>query len=73
MDEHVNRISGHLATRVLPVALEELHTLVAELERSHPGAAASLREGMAETLTVTRLGIKGSLKRTLQSTNPPSR
>jgi transposase-like protein len=25
---------------------------------------------MAETLTVTRLGIKGALKRTLQSTNP---
>ena len=51
-------------------ALDELRTLAAELERSHPGAAASLREGMAETLTVTRLGIKGSLKRTLQSTNP---
>jgi transposase-like protein len=51
-------------------ALEELRSLAGELERSHPGAAASLREGMAETLTVTRLGIKGSLKRTLQSTNP---
>jgi putative transposase len=51
-------------------ALEELRSLARELERSHPGAAASLREGMAETLTVTRLGITGSLKRTLQSTNP---
>ena len=51
-------------------ALGELRSLAAELERSHPGAAASLREGMAETLTVTRLGVKGSLKRTLQSTNP---
>jgi transposase-like protein len=51
-------------------ALGELQTLAAELERSHPGAAASLREGMAETLTVTRLGVKGPLKRTLQSTNP---
>ncbi|MBA3562228.1 MAG: IS256 family transposase [Actinobacteria bacterium] len=51
-------------------ALRELRSLAAELERSHPGAAASLREGMAETLTVTRLGVKGSLKRTLQSTNP---
>ena len=37
-------------------ALDELRTLAGELERSHPGAAASLREGMAETLTVTRLG-----------------
>jgi putative transposase len=51
-------------------ALDELRSLAGELERSHPGAAASLREGMTETLTVTRLGIKGSLRRTLQSTNP---
>jgi putative transposase len=51
-------------------ALDELRMLARELERSHPGAAASLREGMAETLTVTRLGVRGSLKQTLQSTNP---
>ncbi len=51
-------------------ALGELRTLASELERSHPGAAASLKEGMAETLTVTRLGARGALKRTLQSTNP---
>ena len=37
---------------------------------SHPGAASSLREGMQETLTVTRLGVRGKLKRTLESTNP---
>jgi len=40
------------------------------LPRSGPGAAASLREGLEETLTLTRLGIKGRLKLTLQSTNP---
>jgi len=51
-------------------ALLELQTLAGELEVSHPGAAASLREGMAETLTITRLGARGDLKRTLQSTNP---
>jgi transposase-like protein len=51
-------------------ALDRLEQLAAELERSHPGAAASLREGMAETLTLTRLGITGSLRRTLASTNP---
>ena len=51
-------------------ALTELQTLAAELERSHPGAAASLNEGMVETLTVTRLGARGALKRTLESTNP---
>ena len=51
-------------------ALERLQLLAAELERSHPGAAASLREGMQETLTITRLGVRGALKRTLESTNP---
>lgn len=51
-------------------ALNALNTLAAELEHSHPGAAASLREGMEETLTLTRLGIRGKLKTTLQSTNP---
>jgi putative transposase len=51
-------------------ALEQLQALAVELERSHPGAAASLREGMAETLTVTRLGVKGKLRKTLASTNP---
>lgn len=52
------------------LALDGLRTLADELERPHPGAAASLREGLEETLTLTRLGIRGRLKRTLQSTNP---
>jgi transposase-like protein len=51
-------------------ALEQLRTLAQELERTHPGAAGSLTEGMEETLTVIRLGIKGKLRRTLESTNP---
>ena len=51
-------------------ALDRLQALAGELERSHPGAAASLREGLSETLTLTRLGISGPLKRTLVSTNP---
>jgi transposase-like protein len=51
-------------------ALGRLEQLAAELSRTHPGAAASLREGMAETLTLTRLGITGQIKRTLVSTNP---
>ncbi|HWY17347.1 MAG TPA: IS256 family transposase [Solirubrobacteraceae bacterium] len=51
-------------------ALGELQALAAELQRSHPGAASSLEEGMQETLTVTRLGVRGALKRTLASTNP---
>ena len=52
------------------LALDGLQALAAELERFHPGAASSLREGLHETLTLTRLGIRGRLKRTLQSTNP---
>jgi transposase-like protein len=51
-------------------ALGRLELLAGELSRSHPGAASSLREGLAETLTVQRLGITGSLKRTISSTNP---
>ena len=51
-------------------AIGLLRALADELERTHPGAAGSLREGMEETLTVTRLGIKGKLRRTLESTNP---
>ena len=51
-------------------ALEQLTSLALELDHAHPGAAASLREGIEETLTVTRLGITGKLKLTLQSTNP---
>ncbi len=52
------------------LALDGLRSLAAELDRSHPGAAASLREGLEETLTLTRLGIRGRLKTTLESTNP---
>ena len=52
------------------LALDGLQALAVELERTHPGAASSLREGLPETLTLTRLGIHGRLKRTLQSTNP---
>jgi putative transposase len=47
----------------------ELEALARELDKTHPGAAASLREGMAETLTVLRLGVPPTLARTLRSTN----
>ena len=46
-----------------------LLALAAELDRTHPGAAASLREGLSETLTVLRLGVPPTLARTLRSTN----
>ncbi len=46
-----------------------LEALAKELDKTHPGAAGSLREGMAETLTVFRLGVPPTLARTLRSTN----
>jgi putative transposase len=50
-------------------AQAELETLALELDKTHPGAAASLREGLPETLTVLRLGVPPTLARTLRSTN----
>jgi putative transposase len=47
----------------------DLEALTKELDRSHPGAAASLREGLAETFTIGRLGVPPTLARTLRSTN----
>jgi len=46
-----------------------LLALAKELDRTHPGAAASVREGLHETLTVLRLGVPPTLARTLRSTN----
>jgi putative transposase len=48
----------------------ELEQLARELDKTHPGAAASLREGMTETLTILRLDVPPTLARTLHSTNP---
>lgn len=47
----------------------ELRELARQLQTDHPGAAASVREGLEETLTVTRLGLSPSLLRTFKSTN----
>lgn len=51
------------------LAKRRLTQLADGLERTHPGAAASLREGLDETLTLQGLGITGALYRTLRSTN----
>jgi transposase-like protein len=51
------------------VAKRRLLQLAAGLDRSHPSAAASLREGLDETLTLQTLGVTGALYRTLRSTN----
>jgi transposase-like protein len=47
----------------------QLAALARELDKTHPGAATSLREGLVETLTVLRLGVPPTLARTLRSTN----
>ncbi len=52
------------------LAEQRLQLLASELDRSWPDAAASLQEGMAETLTLMRLKITGQLAKTLTSTNP---
>jgi len=52
------------------LAKKQLQRLASSLEARHPGATASLREGMDETLTAQTLGISGALYRTLRTTNP---
>jgi transposase-like protein len=51
------------------LAKRRLLQLAAGLDHTHPGAAASLRQGQDETLTLQRLGVTGALYRTLRSTN----
>jgi len=51
-------------------AQAQLEALAGELDKTHPGAAASLREGLEETLTMLRLGVPPTLARSLRSTNP---
>src|SRR5215203_2218218 len=65
--EHRMRTAWHAASAL--DAQAQLEALARELDKTHPGAAASLREGLAETLTVLRLGVPPTLARTLRSTN----
>jgi transposase-like protein len=51
------------------VAQRRLKRLASSLEADHPGAAGSVREGLAETLTLQRLGIAAALYRKLRTTN----
>jgi transposase-like protein len=51
-------------------ATRALENLARKLHRINPDAAGSLREGLDETLTITRLGVTGTLAKTLGSTNP---
>lgn len=62
LDQAWNAETAELAQR-------QLERLARSLEREHPGAAASLREGLEDTLTLMRLGVRGTLLKSLRSTN----
>ncbi len=55
------RIRGAWALEDPDLAEQRLELLASELDRTWPDAAASLQEGMTETLTLMRLGIGGQL------------
>lgn len=57
-------------SRSAKTAQKQLERLARSLDDEHPDAAASLREGLAETLTLKGLGLPESLERTLSTTNP---
>ena len=50
-------------------AKRQLERLARFLETAHPGAAASIREGLDETLTLLALEIPERLRKSLRSTN----
>jgi putative transposase len=51
-------------------ARKRLVGLAERLSEAHPGAAASLREGLDETLTILGMHVSATLTRSLRSTNP---
>jgi len=50
-------------------ALGQLSLIADNLDNRYPDAAASMREGLEETLTVHRLKVPGLLRKTLSNTN----
>src|SRR5680860_962084 len=64
------RLRAAWALEDASAAERELTSIARSLAKKRPGAAASLREGLAQTVTVNRLGITGALLRTVESTNP---
>lgn len=63
------RIQAAYGMKDYEPAKAQLEKTVEWLQGIHPTAAASLREGLEETLTLHRLGIPGELRRSLSSTN----
>jgi putative transposase len=50
-------------------ATRQLRSLATSLQTQYPDAAASLREGLEETVTILRLNLPGLLRKSLRSTN----
>jgi hypothetical protein len=48
---------------------KKLEELAKSLEKEHPSAAASLREGLSEMFTINRMGLSLTLRRCLETTN----
>jgi len=71
--EHQARIDNRLAAAYgmneLGAARKAVESVFDELVNLNESAAGSLLEGMEETLTVHKLGLKGDLKRIFSSTN----
>ena len=65
-----NKLGRIFANPDPAAGLRDAKALATALARKHPGAAASLREGLEDMFTVTRLGITGTLARTLTTSNP---
>jgi transposase-like protein len=63
------RLRGAWAKPSAEAALQELRATVKWLDAISPSAARSLEDGLAETLTLHRLGINELLRRSLSSTN----
>ncbi len=63
------RVRGAFADPDPTVGLRKAQRLAGDLAKTHPDAAGSLREGLADMFTVRRLGIDGTLARTLVCTN----
>lgn len=72
MHDHVERaLAQAWEAKSVKVAKRQLERLAGSLQREHPGAAGSVREGLDETLTLIGLvDVDGALYKTLRTTNP---
>lgn len=72
--EHQNAIDARIRAAYKMAEYDKakasLDLTIRYLERLNPSAAASLSEGLEETLTLHKLGVTGLLRKTLSTTNP---